>query len=223
MPRKKDLPYMTENDIFATRLREVMASKGTNQTKLAAQLMEEHGQTMQRQTLSQYMNGQSKPDTERLAMLCKTLGVSADYLLGLTEVQSADPNFQVACKYTGLTEEAVFCLQRLPSIGNAFSEIIYEYGIPVSHALNDLGDAVVFAKKQHETMKPEIESDPDEIVKFFPYYQRIVENLELALFRFERECRRIPDEIYETSNLLEELNTFVWNSMEAEDGEHQED
>ena len=176
-----------------------------------------------RPTVGLYESGARIPDAEVLRDIADKCQVSSDYLLGLSEVQSGDPNFQVACKYTGLTEEAVFCLQRLPSIGNAFSEIICEYGIPVSHALNDLGDAVVFAKKQHETMKQEIESDPDKIVKFFPYYQRIVENLELALFRFERECRRIPDEIYETSNLLEELNTFVWNSMEAEDGEHQED
>ena len=223
MPRKKDLPYMTENDIFATRLREVMASKGTNQTKLAAQLMEEHGQTMQRQTLSQYMNGQSKPDTERLAMLCKTLGVSADYLLGLTEVRSADANYQIACKYTGLDESAVFCLHQLPSIGKAFSEIINECGFPISNSFDLLGDAVRFSREQHNSIKREIEEDHEKIVEAYPMYNRMVEQLELALFRFERECRRIPDEIYETSILLEELNSCVWEMLEADDGEHQED
>ena len=107
MPRKKDLPYKTERDIFATRLRELMKERGTNQTKLSAQILEEQGQVMQRQTISQYMNGQSKPDTERLTLLCRALDISADYLLGLSEVQSFNVDIKAVCKYTGLSEKAV--------------------------------------------------------------------------------------------------------------------
>ena len=107
MPRKKDLPYSTEGDIFATRLRAVMADRGTNQTRLSDQIQREQGQTMQRQTISQYMNGQSKPDTERLTLLCRALNVSADYLLGLSDIASPDTNLKGVCDYTGLSEAAV--------------------------------------------------------------------------------------------------------------------
>lgn len=105
MPRKKDLPYMTEGDIFATRLREVMAERGENQTTLAAKISAESGK-IQRQSISQYMNGQSKPDTERLTALCKALNVSSDYLLGISDVKAYNMGFRVACELTGLSDEA---------------------------------------------------------------------------------------------------------------------
>jgi hypothetical protein len=53
------------------------------------------------------MNGISKPDTERLTLLAKSLAVSSDYLLGLTDVQSIDTNMQAVCAFTGLSEDAV--------------------------------------------------------------------------------------------------------------------
>lgn len=113
MPRKKDLPYSTEGDIFATRLRAVMADRGTNQTRLSDQIQREQGQIMQRQTISQYMNGQSKPDTERLTLLCRALNVSADYLLGLSDVASPDTDIRSVCDFTGLSEGAVEAIRYL--------------------------------------------------------------------------------------------------------------
>lgn len=110
MPRKKDLPYATEGDVFATRLREVMEEQEVNQTQLSAQLLEKYGHTMQRQTISLYMNGQSKPDTERLTLLCKVLNVSSDYLLGLSDVEKPDTDMRAICEKTGLSENAVYLL-----------------------------------------------------------------------------------------------------------------
>ena len=101
MPRKKDLPYNTENDIFATRLREIMQIRGENQTTLSAKT------NMQRQTISLYMNGQSKPDTERLTSIAQALNVSSDYLLGLSNVKSLDVNLQAICEYTDLSESTL--------------------------------------------------------------------------------------------------------------------
>lgn len=105
MPRKKDLPYMTEGDIFATRLREIMVERGENQTTLAAKISAESGK-IQRQSISQYMNGQSKPDTERLTALCKALDVSSDYLLGISKIKAYNMGFRAACELTGLSDEA---------------------------------------------------------------------------------------------------------------------
>lgn len=101
MPRKKDLAHKTENDIFATRLREIMRARGENQTTLAAKT------NMQRQTISLYRNGQSKPDTDRLAALAMVLGVSTDWLLGLSDVASPDLDIKAICQKTGLSETAV--------------------------------------------------------------------------------------------------------------------
>lgn len=105
MPRKNDPAYSTENSVFATRLREIMKERGENQTTLADKITSQYV-TIQRQTLSLYMSGQSRPDTERLTAICKTLDVSADWLLGLTDYRTADVGMRDACEYFGFTQRA---------------------------------------------------------------------------------------------------------------------
>lgn len=106
MPRKTEPAYKTENSIFAERLREIMKERGENQTTLASKITSQYT-TIQRQTISLYMSGQSKPDTERLTAIAKVLDVSADYLLGLNHVKNKDGEFQQSCNYIGLSEGAV--------------------------------------------------------------------------------------------------------------------
>ncbi len=107
MERKSDRSYKTEEEIFAKRLKEIMKKRGLSQTQLQAKIKEQFGKTLQRQTISLYMLGQSKPDTERLTLLCRTLNVSADYLLGLSDVVSVDPEIGAICEYTGLSAECI--------------------------------------------------------------------------------------------------------------------
>jgi len=104
MPRKKDLPYKTENNVFAKRLRDAMNMRGESQTSLAPKV------NLTRQTISLYMNGQSVPNTEGLTSMAKALEVSADYLLGLSPVASPDNNIRFICKYTGLSQSSVEAL-----------------------------------------------------------------------------------------------------------------
>lgn len=105
MPRKSDPSYKTENSVFAARLREIMKERGENQTTLADKITLQYV-TIQRQTISLYMSGQSKPDTERLTALARTLDVSADWLLGLTNYRTTDVDMRDACEYFGFTESA---------------------------------------------------------------------------------------------------------------------
>lgn len=65
------------------------------------------------QTLGRYENDQRKPDSEVIVMLCKHYGVSADYLLGLSDVKTVDADIHAACKVTGLSEGAVERLKRV--------------------------------------------------------------------------------------------------------------
>lgn len=102
MPRKSVMSYETEGDTFAKQLKETMEERGESQTSLAAKITN-MGLPIQRQTISLYMNGQSKPDTDRLTMLAKALNVSADWLLGLSPTPSCDESIKAACKATGLS------------------------------------------------------------------------------------------------------------------------
>lgn len=112
----RPLSSLAEKDTFPTRLREVMEARGENQTTLAKKAAAELGVAINRQSISQYMLGQSKPDTDRLTAFCKILDCSADYLLGLTEVQSISPKLRSMATYTGLTESALKYLHELVKV-----------------------------------------------------------------------------------------------------------
>lgn len=111
MPRKGEPSYKSENSVFATRLREIMKERGENQTTLADKITSQYV-TIQRQTISLYMSGQSRPDTERLTAIAKVLDVSADWLLGLTGSKKKEP---LATDELRLTDEAVDTIVHMDS------------------------------------------------------------------------------------------------------------
>ena len=101
MPRKRTYSAETEKEIFPSRLRKMMKKRGMNQEALA------HLVSVQRQTISLYTIEQSKPDADRLTAIAGALGVSADYLLGLSDIESVDTTTRDICEKTGLSEHTV--------------------------------------------------------------------------------------------------------------------
>lgn len=111
-PRKQTPAFETENDVFASRLRKIMEKRGINQSQLE-KLIKASGDKLQRQTISLYMNGQSKPDTGRLTLLCRILHVSSDYLLGLSEHEASEENLREAAAYIGISDDSAYRLHVL--------------------------------------------------------------------------------------------------------------
>lgn len=101
MSRKTKPPYETEKEIFPTRLRELMQQRGTKQKELADVI------NMRPQTVSLYTTGQSYPDVNTLTKIADYFNVSADYLLGRSNVRSRDTDVQAVAKYTGLSNRAI--------------------------------------------------------------------------------------------------------------------
>ena len=167
MARKENRACNTENSIFAIRFREQIEAKGLNQTKLADKIKREQGYILQRQTIAQYMSGLSKPDTERLTVLCKALDVSADYLLGLSNENTENKNLQEICNYTGLSKEFVTYVAGLPEnrlgISKKFrKEYLYRVLAPtkvhlVAVLLESFDTDVKYARKKLEEAFPEID------------------------------------------------------------------
>lgn len=106
----------TENKLFAQRLREIMEKRGMKPTTLSEKIRNEQSFTLQRQSISQYMYGQSNPDSERLAAICNSLNVSADFLLGLTDYETPDTDLRGVCEYTRLSENAI---KNISSLSNS--------------------------------------------------------------------------------------------------------
>jgi len=89
------------DSVFAERLRGLMSENGTTQKELA-------GVTgITRQAISQYMDGSIQPNIEKLYKIADYFKVSADYLIGLSDVRSFDLEVKVICEKTGLSETVV--------------------------------------------------------------------------------------------------------------------
>lgn len=98
MPKvKKEIGY---NAIFPTRLRQAMEEKGVTYQDLAL------AAGVRRQAVGQWCLGNTAPDVISLEKITRLLGVSADYLIGLSDVASFDVDLKAVCAYTGLSEKA---------------------------------------------------------------------------------------------------------------------
>ena len=62
---------------------------------------------MSRATVGFYAAGQRIPDALGLKKIAEKCNVSADWLLGLTNIQTNDTDLRKVCEYTGLSEETI--------------------------------------------------------------------------------------------------------------------
>ncbi len=70
-----------------------------------------------RPTITFWYNGQRTPDAENLGVLSRTLGVSADWLLGLSNEDNStnDEKLRMVSEYVGLSNSAVSELHKMTS------------------------------------------------------------------------------------------------------------
>lgn len=99
MARKKK--EFNKNGTFQKRFTDLWYKSGKTQEQLAKAL----GVT--RPTVVGWSDGRNLPDIESLERITKLFGVSADYLLGLSDTVSPDVSLRAAVEYTGLSEAAV--------------------------------------------------------------------------------------------------------------------
>lgn len=92
---------------FATRLRELMNNNKITQQDLASAL------GITRQAISQYADGSVQPNIEKLYKLSDYFKVSADYLLGISEVKTLNIDDQAIAARLGLSDESIYALKDL--------------------------------------------------------------------------------------------------------------
>lgn len=87
--------------IIGQRINTVLAIRNIKQKDLANAI------GVSDNIISYYVSGKRTPNTEQIIAISKYLDVSSDYLLGLSDVQSANIELKAICKYTGLSEQAL--------------------------------------------------------------------------------------------------------------------
>lgn len=96
--KKKEVNY---NSPFAARLRDLLAKTKTTQPVLAEAI------GVSRQAIGQWKDGNTLPDIMALSKIADYFNVSADYLLGLSDISSNDKDLKEVCAYTGLSEKII--------------------------------------------------------------------------------------------------------------------
>ena len=86
---------------FGERLQLLRALNGVSQEKFAKAL------NISRISVSHYETRLRTPDIDVLLKTAEFFGVSADYLLGLSDVKNTDTDLQAICKALNLSEKAV--------------------------------------------------------------------------------------------------------------------
>lgn len=79
---------------------------------------------LSRQTVGFYYNGDRLPDVIRLLRIAEKCDVSTDYLLGKSDVKTADPEIQSICDYTGLSEESIDVLLDSVSLSDSLNTLL---------------------------------------------------------------------------------------------------
>lgn len=88
-----------------------------------------------RQSLSRYETNERTPNIDLIFKVAKHYNISADYLLGLSEIKSSNNKIQNACEVTGLEETAIDVLKKRKTECKgcrSFDENFYTFNILVS-------------------------------------------------------------------------------------------
>lgn len=84
---------------FRERLNQLFAESGKTVKDFASEVVH-----ASRQSVGYYLNGDRVPDSETLAQICKNCHVSADWLLGLSDIRSTDHDIKSACETLRISE-----------------------------------------------------------------------------------------------------------------------
>lgn len=92
---------MDTKKVIGSRINEALAFSNKKQKELAAHL------GVPDNTISYFCSGKRVPNAEQIIEISKFLGVSSDFLLGLSGDKTTDTKLRAICEYTGLGEDAV--------------------------------------------------------------------------------------------------------------------
>lgn len=95
---------MYDKNSMTGKLNQLFEESGLSQDKFAKKC------GLSLAALKNFLTGRT-PNTESLLKICQACSVSADWLLGLSDVREPSADLRAVCEYTGLSEKAVETLR----------------------------------------------------------------------------------------------------------------
>ena len=107
---------MENNNLIGKRINSALALRDKKQKELAEYL------GVKPNVVSYFCNGSRVPNIEQIRKIAEIFNVSADYLLGLSDIATANADIKNACEVTGLSEKAIENLAAIKN--NTFDEVL---------------------------------------------------------------------------------------------------
>lgn len=208
---------------FATKLNNLLFDKEISQKAFS----EKTG--IANSSLSDYRSGKMEPRITAVATIASFLGVSADYLLGISDIKSVELDVQNACKYTHLSENALVLLHDYPTDKEKELELkILSYLIEVGkiqEIISLLGNSLIntykfdlIYSKEKETRNQILETDKLDFCKnVVQLYEDV--HLELTTYFIEEiqdiTATRIKD-IQEAAEITKQKLEIILNNLQSD-------
>lgn len=104
-------------NIIGQRINTALAARDIKQKELAKQI------GVKDNVVSYWCSGTRIPNTMQIVQIAKILNVSADYLLGLSDVATNNADLKAVCHYTGLDETSVLSLNDIRIIWSHYEKV----------------------------------------------------------------------------------------------------
>lgn len=142
------------------RLEDLMKEKNITSKELS-KLVSAKGVKLSEATLSDIINNVDKGYSYKIFVeISKQLGVSTDYLFGLSDVATNNTELKAVCHYTGLDEKSVLSLNHINLIWNRYQK--YE-------KVFDFINSIIKFLDENQTLIAEYCYFYNEVKKLFPY------------------------------------------------------
>lgn len=188
--KKRGRPYKVKSVYtpFAIRLRE-LGGDMTHQ-EIA------DGVGVSRQTIGQFMLGNTRPDIDTLSKLADFFNVSTDYLLCRTDIKSADTDLKGVCEYIQCSEDVVKAIRSIyTNCVEIFREgVTKDKSAEVTNSLNSFFSSPIFTELIQNIFFVERESKeicdiPISIMSSYGYSEFKASEIEENI----KQCLNIPD------------------------------
>ena len=174
--------------------------------------------------------------TDGVIRLAKHYGVSTDYLLGLSEIKTQDPEIRSVCDYTHLSEEVISLSRKSSTVSETLNLLAGSFDGSNILSVPLFKFASAFLKVVRATIQalPTIKSiDGNKDSVPIGKAESLETKIGSALYMFNRTCIDLPNSVLQSDDILNYLNGLEMKSFlsyvndhldkEAHNGEHQED
>lgn len=130
---------------------------------------------MSRATVGFYSSGKRIPDALGIRTIAEKCGVSADWLLGLSNTKALKGDLRQVCNYTGLSQEAVEYLCKLHANDGLKNEVAFELINQIIKSSSMFRDCVwraALARIQGNRLLDEAENGAHQRNEYLEYWDR---------------------------------------------------